>query len=170
MISRGRLNRVIGAVEAVGRLFHRGDAGDDFFARTIGDVEEDFRGVGDALDRRDHLIDRSGSFRNARGLNLRVLHDVLHVDAHLVHRAGDFFDCGGSLDADLCGFVGRACDLIRTGGNLSGGIARRANEILQAVLHADESVAERVALRTRNDFDGEVAFGNGLETPAISFR
>ena len=134
-------------------FLHGRDAGDHFFARTIGDIQQDFGGVGDALDRGDHLIDRGGSFRNAGSLHLRVLHDVLHVDAHLVHRAGHFFNRGGSLHADLGGFVGGAGNLIRTGGNLAGGIAGGAHQLLKSVGHAEESVAQRVALRARHDFD-----------------
>ena len=78
-----------------------------------------------------------------------------------MHRAGDFFNRGGSLDADLCGFVGRAGNLIGACGNLAGRIARGADEFLQAVGHAKKRVAERVALRAGHDFDGQIAFGDG---------
>ena len=37
---RGRLNGVVRAVQAVGGFFHGLDAGDDFFAGTIGDIEQ----------------------------------------------------------------------------------------------------------------------------------
>jgi len=57
------------------------------------DIEQTLR-IGDALNGSDHLVDGGGGFRDAGSLNLRVLHDVLHVDAHLVHGAGDFFNCG----------------------------------------------------------------------------
>src|SRR5207245_3120753 len=64
-------------------------------------------------------------------------------------------------DAYFGGSVGGASDLIRTGGNLTGGIARGANQFLQTVGHAEESIAESVALRTRDNFHGKVAFGDG---------
>jgi len=157
----GRLDGLIGAVEAIGGLFHGLNAGDDFLARAVGDIEQDLGGIGDALNGSNHLIDRSGGFRDAGGLNLSVLDDVLHVDAHLVHGAGDFFNRGGGLDADLCGFVCGAGNLIRTRGNLTRGIARGADKILQAVGHAQECIAESVPLGTRHDFDGQIAFGHG---------
>jgi len=47
-----------------------------------------------------------------------------------VHSAGDFFNGGRGLDADLGGFVGGASDLIRTGGNLTSGIAGGADKVL----------------------------------------
>ncbi len=65
------------------------------------------------------------------------------------------------MHADFCGFVGGAGDLIRTGGNLSGGIAGGANDFLQPVSHANESVAQSIALGARHDFDGQIAFGDG---------
>src|SRR5439155_13532695 len=63
--------------------------------------------------------------------------------------------------ADLGGFVGRSGHLIGTSGNLAGRITRGANKLLQAVGHAQKSVAESIALGTRDDFDGQIAFGNG---------
>ncbi len=158
---RGRLNSAVGAVQAIGSLLHGLNTGDDFLARAIGDVEKNFGGIGDSLNRSDHLIDGGGSFRNAGSLHLGVLDDVLHVDAHFVHGAGDFFDGGRGLDADLCGFIGGTSDLTGAGGNLRSAVARGADDCLQAVGHAHEGVAERVALRARCDFDGKVAFGNG---------
>src|ERR1700719_3289642 len=119
----GGLNGFVGAVQAVGGFFHGLDAGDDFFAGTIGDIEKDFGGVRNPLNGSDHLIDGSGSFRYAGGLHLGVLDDVLHVDAHLVHGAGDFFNGGGSLHTDLRGFVGCAGDLIGACGDLAGRVA-----------------------------------------------
>src|SRR5258705_9614155 len=92
---------------------------------------------------------------------LGIRYKVLDSDAYYVHRAGNFLNGGGSLHADLGGLIGSASHLIRAGGNLSGGIARGANEILQTVRHADERIAKRVALRTRNNFYAQVAFGNG---------
>ncbi len=144
---RGRLNSAVGAVQAIGGLLHGLNTGDDFFARAIGDVQKNLGGVGNALNRSDHLIDGGGSFRDAGSLHLGVLDDVLNVDAH--------------LDADLCGFIGRARNLIGAGGNLRSAVARGADDFLQAVGHAHEGVAERVALRARRDFDGKVAFGDG---------
>src|SRR5262249_32295911 len=158
---RGRLDGAIGAVEAIGGLFHRLNAGEDFLTRTVGDIEEDFGGVGNALDRSDHLVDRSRGFRDAGRLNLRVLNDVLHVDAHLVHGAVDFFNGGGSLHADLGGLIGGAGDLVAAGRDLGSGVARGAHDFLQTVGHADEGIAEGVALGARGDFHGEIAFGDG---------
>ncbi len=91
---------------------------------------------------------------------LSIFHDVLHVDAHLVHGAGNFFDGRGRLHANFGGFIGGTGNLIRTGGNLSGGIASGAHDFLQTVGHAAESVAQGVALRTRNNLDAQIAFGN----------
>ncbi len=121
---------------AVGGLFHGGDAGADFLAGTIGDIEENLGGVSDTLDGSDHLIDGSGGFRNAGSLNLSVLNDVLHVDAHFVHGAGDFFNSGRGLHADLGGFIGCTSHLIGAGGNLGSAITSRANNFLEAVRHA----------------------------------
>src|ERR1700730_12810691 len=59
---RGRLNRVIGAIEAVGGLLHGGDAADHFFARAIRDVEQNLGSICHAIDGSNHLVDRSGSF------------------------------------------------------------------------------------------------------------
>jgi hypothetical protein len=157
----GRLNGTVGAVQAVGGLFHGLNTGADFFAGAVGDVEQDFCGVRDALDGGDHLIDGCGGFRDARSLDLRVLHHILHVDAHLVHGAGDFLDGRGGLHANFGGFVGSAGDLIGAGRNLAGGIACGAHEGLQAVRHAHERVAQGIALRTRDNFDAEIAFGHG---------
>src|SRR5882724_6959940 len=156
----GRLDGFVGAIEAVGGLFHGLDADDDFFARAIGDIEQNFGGVGDALNGRNHLFDGSGCFCNAGSLYLSIFHDVLHVDAHLVHGAGDFFNGRGRLHANFRGFIGGAGNLIRTGGNLSGGIASGAHDFLETVGHATESIAESVALRTRNHLDAQIAFGN----------
>src|SRR6267142_1481251 len=158
---RGRLNGLVGAIEAVGGLLHGLNAGDHFLAGTVGDIQKNFRGIGDALNRGDHLVDGSGCFRDAGGLYLSVLDDVLHVNAHLVHGAGDFFDGRGSLNADLGRFIGSASNLVGAGRDLSGGIARGADQFLQAMGHAKEGVAESVALGARHDFHGEVAFGDG---------
>src|SRR5262249_33930286 len=105
---RGRLNGLVRAVQAVGGLLHGLDTGDNFFARAVGDVEKYFRRVRDALNGSDHLIDGRGRFRNAGSLNLRVLHDVLHVDAHLVHGAGNFLNRRRGLNADLRGLISGA--------------------------------------------------------------
>ena len=90
---RGRLNGFIRAIQAISGFFHGLNANHDFFTRTVGDIEKNFGRVRNTLNRSDHLIDRCGSFRHAGSLHLRVLHHVLHVDAHLVHGAGDFFNC-----------------------------------------------------------------------------
>ena len=124
----GRVNRGVDAVQAVGGLLHGADAAVNFFARTVGDVEQNFRGVGDALDRGDHLIDGSRGLADAGSLHLRALHHVLHVDAHLVHGAGDFVDGRGGLQADLGRLVGGAGHLIGGAGDLGRGIAYAANQ------------------------------------------
>src|SRR5260370_32757288 len=141
----GRLDGFVGAVEAIGGLFHGLNAGDDFFARAVGDIEQNLGGISHALNGSDHLIDGSGSLRNAGSLDLGDLHNVLHVDAHFVHGACDLFSGGRSLNADLGGFVGRASDLIGTIGNLAGGIAHGAHEILQTGGHTHQDVAYGVA-------------------------
>src|SRR5580700_1190153 len=158
---RGGLDSFVGTIQAIGGFFHGLDTGADFFAGTISDVQQNFGGVGNALDGGDHLIDGGGGFRDAGSLNLRVLDDVLHVNAHLVHGAGDFFDGGGSLDTHFGGFIRGASDLRGAGGDLAGGIACGAHERLQAVGHAHKSIAESVALRAGNHFDAEVAFRDG---------
>src|SRR5216684_2699899 len=96
---RRRLDGMVGAIQTVGGLFHRGNAVYHFLARPIGDVQQDLGSVGDAIDRRNHLIDGRRRLRHAGRLHLRVLHHVLHVDAHLVHGAGHLFDRGRSLYA-----------------------------------------------------------------------
>src|SRR5882762_1300238 len=78
-----------------------------------------------------------------------------------MHGAGDFFNGGRRLDADLGGFVGGAGNLVGAGRNLRGAITGRADNFLQPVGHAHESVAESVALGTRGDFDREISFGDG---------
>src|SRR5882762_7530017 len=107
-LARFALNGLVGTVEAVGGLLHGLNAGVHFLAGTIGDIQKDFRRIGNTLNGRNHLVDGSRSFRDAGGLYLSVLDDVLHVDAHLVHGAGDFFDGRGSLNADLGRFIGSA--------------------------------------------------------------
>src|SRR5438876_1885242 len=62
---RRSLNGLVGPVEAIGGLLHRGDPGDDLLARSIGDVEEDFGRIGDTLNRGNHLVDGSGCFGDA---------------------------------------------------------------------------------------------------------
>src|SRR6266700_4611434 len=158
-LGRG-FNGLIGTVETVGGLLHGLDASDDFLARAVGDVEQDLGGIGHPLNRGNHLVDGGGGLRHAGGLYLRILDHVLHVDAHLVHGAGDFFNRGGSLDADLGGLIGSASDLIGTGRDLPGGIAGGPHELLQTVGHAKEGIAERVAPGAGHDFDGQIAFGN----------
>ena len=155
-----RLNGVAGAVESLGGFVHRGHAGAGFFARAMGDIDEQLGGVGDALDGSDHLIDGSRSFGNARGLHLRVLHDVLHVDAHLVHRAGDFVDGRGGLHADLGRFVGSARHLSRAAGDLRSAVAHLADQLAQALRHPRECLSHGVLLRARLDGHGQLAFGN----------
>src|SRR5260370_29335387 len=129
----GRLDGLIGAVESVGGLFHGLNAGDNFLARAVGDIEQDLGGIGHALNGSDHLIDGGGGFRDAGSLDLRILHDVLHVDAHLMHGAGDLFNRRRSLDADLGGFIRSASNLIGASRNLAGGIPGGANKFLQTV-------------------------------------
>src|SRR5882724_6666551 len=157
---RGRLNGLVGTIEAVGGLFHGLNAGDHFLAGTVGDVQKNFGGIGDALNGGDHLVDGSRCFRDAGSLDLSILDNVLHVNAHLVHGAGYFFDGGGSLNADLGRFIGSASNLIGAGRDLPGGIARGADQLLQAMGHAEKGVAESVALGARHDLHGEVPFGD----------
>src|SRR5262249_50834001 len=114
----GRIDRSVNAVEAVGGLVHGADTVVNFFAGPVGNVEQHFRGVSDALNRGDHLVDRGGGFADARSLHLRAFHHVLHVDTHLVHGAGDFVDRRGSLQTDLGGIVGGSRNLVGSARNL----------------------------------------------------
>ena len=99
-----------------------------------------------------------------------VLDDVLDVDAHLVHRAGDFFDGGGSLDAHFGRFVGGAGDLTGAGGDLGGPVAHLANEELQTVRHANECVAQCVALRARRNLHRKIALCDGHGNSGYFFQ
>src|SRR6185503_881685 len=45
-------------VQAFGRLLHGRDAAMYLLARTVGNVEKDFRGIGNALNRGHHLVNR----------------------------------------------------------------------------------------------------------------
>src|SRR5207248_6649125 len=74
----GRVDGGVDPVEAVRRLLHGADAVVNFFAGTVGDVEQDFRGVRYTLDGSDHLVDGSRGLAHAGGLHLRALHHVLH--------------------------------------------------------------------------------------------
>ena len=130
---RGRLNGMIGAVQPVGSLLHGFNAGNNFFARTVGDIQQHLCGICDSLDGSHHLIDGRRRLRNAGGLHLGILHHVLHVDAHFVHGAGNFFNGRRSLHADFRGLVSGPRHLIRTGRNLSRGIAGGAHQILEAM-------------------------------------
>src|SRR5258708_1573956 len=87
---RRRLNGAVGAVQAIGGLLHGLNTGDHFLARAVGDVEKKLGGVGDALNRSDHLILGRGRFPTAGSTYLWVLYHVLHVQAHFGHGAGGF--------------------------------------------------------------------------------
>src|SRR5882724_3662190 len=52
---RGRLDGLVGAIEAIGGLFHGLNAGDHFLAGTVSDVQKNFRGISNALNGSDHL-------------------------------------------------------------------------------------------------------------------
>ena len=59
----GGADGVVDLVQALGRLVHSGDAAVDFFARTVGDVQQHLGGIGDALDGGDHLDRWKPKFR-----------------------------------------------------------------------------------------------------------
>ena len=161
MISGGRLDRVARAVQALGGFFHGDHAGLDFVTRSVGDIDKQLRGIGDSLNRSDHLVDGRGSFRDAGTLDLRVLHDVLHVDAHLVHRAGDFIDRGCGLHAHFRGFVRSAGHLSRATCHLCRAVAHLAHEIAKTFCHPRERFCHRVLLGARHHADGQLPFRDG---------
>src|ERR1700722_18008266 len=130
----------VDAVEAVGGLLHGANAVVHFLARAVGDVEQNLCCIGNALNRRYHLIYGGGSFADAGSLHLRALHHVLHVDTHLMHGAGDFVDRRGSLQAHLGRIVGCAGHLIGSAGDLRGGVANAAHQPGQAFHHASEGI------------------------------
>src|SRR6185437_6927501 len=78
-----RLDGNVDFVQSVGRFLHGGDAAVHFFTGAVGNIQQHFRGVGDALNGSNHLVDGCGSLAYARSLYLRALHHVLHVHAHL---------------------------------------------------------------------------------------
>jgi len=82
------------------------------------DIEQDLGGIGDALNGSDHLVDGRGVLRRWKP-DLRVLHDVLHVDAHscMVLVTSSMAE---GLDADLGGLIRGASDLSGTSRNLAG--------------------------------------------------
>ena len=158
-----RANGGVDLVQAVGGLFHGGDAAVNFFARAVGDIEQNLGGIGHALDRGHHLIDGSRSLADARGLGLRALHHVLHVDAHLVHGAGDFVDGRRGLQADLGGFVGGAGHLAGSAGHLRSGIAHVAHQVAQALSTMRTKALPSVSFLERGcDLDREIAAGDGF--------
>ena len=156
----GRLNRVAGAVQPGSGLIHGDHAGLNFFARPVRNIDQQFRRIGDALNRSDHLIDRRGSFGDAGGLHLRVLDHVLHVDAHFVHGGGHFVDRGSRLHADFGGFVGGAGHLSGAAGHLRGAVANLANHLAKAAGHLGEGASHGVLLRTRLHGHRELALSD----------
>jgi len=74
------------------------------------------------------------------------------------------------LNADLGGFVGGAGNLIRTGRNLTSGIASSANQFLQAVGHAQEGIAEVSRLERGTTSTVKSPSATAMETLAISFK
>src|SRR5450631_254969 len=157
-----RVDGGVDAVQSVGGLLHGADAVVDFLARTVGDVEQHFRRVGHALDRSHHLIDGSRSLADARSLHLRALHHVLHVDAHLVHRAGDFIDGGGCLQPDFGGIVGGSGHLVGGAGYLGRCVADTAYQPGQTFDHAREGVAQSVVRRPGLHLHRQIATGDGF--------
>ena len=157
-----RLDSHVNAAEAVGGLVHSGDAVLHFLARAVRNIEQHLGSIGHALDRSHHLVDGSGSFAYAGSLRLRVLHHVLHVDAHLVHSAGDFIDRRRSLHADFGRFLGSVGHLIGAAGYLRGAVAHALHHAAQALGHGGKSVHESVTLGARLDGHGQVAAGDGF--------
>src|SRR5882762_5163824 len=147
----------VDAVEAIGRLVHRGDAAVHFLTGTVGNVEQHFRRVSNALDRCDHLVDGGGRFTHTGRLRLCALDHVLHVDAHLVHGAGDFVNGTRCLQADLRRLVRSRGNLRRSAGHLRSCIAHGADQVVQTFHHAQEATAQGVALGTGLHVNGEVA-------------
>ena len=134
----------------VGRFFHRPDAAVHFFARSVRDIEQNFGRIRHPLNRSHHLIDGSRGFAHARGLRLRALHHVLHVDAHLVHGAGHFIDRRRSLKAVSCRLVRSAGHLRRSARHLRRRIAHIAHHAAQTLHHAGESICQSVVRGARS--------------------
>ena len=157
-------------VRPFGGLFHGGNAAVHFLARAVRNIEQNLGGIGHALDGSHHLVDGSGSLAYAGGLRLRALHHVLHVDAHLVHGAGDFVDGGRSLQADFCGFVRSSGHLIGSAGHLRGGVANISHQAPQPLNHARESIAQRVVFGARARIHGQISAGDFLRKGGHLFQ
>jgi len=97
------------------------------------------------------------------------LHDVLDVDAHLVHGAGDSSIAEEALDADL----GNSSARRRLDLNQPRPVRRNRGWFEQVPAnhgHAKEGIAEGVALGTRHDFTVRSPSATDMETLAISFK
>src|SRR5204863_4952050 len=124
----------------------------------------------DALDRGDHLINRSRGFTDAGSLGLSVLHHILHVDTHLVHGAGDFVDGSRGLHVDLGRLVGGAGDLVGAACDLRGAIANTAYKRTQPVRHLNEGVGQSVAAGAWLNLDGKITAGYSLRNSGHFFE
>src|SRR5262249_1151204 len=156
------MNRGVDAVQAIGSLLHGRNAVVDFFSRAVGNVEQHLGGVGDPLNRSDHLLNRTRSLAPLGSLCLCALDHVLDIDAHLMHRAGDFVDGGRGLQADLGGFIGCSSHLPGSASHLCRGIAHVFHQAAQAFHHFLERVAQGVAVGPGLNFDCQIAPGNRL--------
>ena len=132
---RGGANGRTGAREAIGRFFHRLNALVHLFPGSLADLQQSPRRVSDSLNGSNHLLNGSGRIGDARSLHLRALHDVLDIDAHFVHRAGDFVDGGSRLDAHLRGFGRRRCHLAGSRRHARGAVPYLHGQVTQSPNH-----------------------------------
>ncbi len=65
----GRTDRGVDLVQSVRRLLHGGDTAVHFLPRTVGDIEQHFGGIRDALNGGHHLVDGGGSLADAGSLH-----------------------------------------------------------------------------------------------------
>jgi len=83
----------------------------NLFPGSLADLQQSPRRVSDSLNGSNHLLNEAEVSATLEVCHLRALHDVLDINAHFVHRAGDFVDGGSRLDAHLRGFGRRRCHL-----------------------------------------------------------
>jgi len=102
-------------------------------------------------------------------LQLRALDDVLHVDAHFVHRAGHFIDALAASTLTLADSVDAPAiwaDPVATPVALS----LFCSQVAEPIDHPQESVGHRVTRRPRSDGYIQLASAIAEEALAISFR
>ena len=123
-------------------------------------IHQQLRRIRNALNRSHHLIDGSGGFGDAGSLHLRIFDHVLHVDAHFVHRAGDFINRRCGLHANFRGFIGSAGHLPGTAGDLRCAVADLPDKVAQSMRHAGEGQGHGVLRGAGQDGHRQLAFRN----------